>query len=221
MTTLLAGSGRTDSRRINVGAIAGVAGFLIPTASNAIVPIWRMPSTSASGAHVAAYILDHQTAFRAVVLLDSIGVTLWMVFGGAVWLRLRRAAGADTLATSLFGVAFGRSGTALMENMFGMHAAGLRLIGGVGVVLPVSVVTVALLMLLSAALDSGHVARVPVRPVSTLNAPPPRIVQCENRNGLGVRVLSLAAMGISRMRIRHQDSDFDAHSTTPKMHYAS
>jgi len=116
MTTLLAGPGRTDSRRINVGAIAGVAGFLIPTASNAIVPIWRMPSTSASGAHVAAYILDHQTAFRAVVLLDSIGVTLWMVFGGAVWLRLRRAAGADTLATSLFGVAFGAMVTLLMTG---------------------------------------------------------------------------------------------------------
>ncbi|MGI8679598.1 MAG: hypothetical protein ACR2LX_13125 [Jatrophihabitans sp.] len=97
---------RTDIRRINVGVIAGVAGFLIPTASNLLVPIWQMPSTSASGSQVARFVIDHQAALRGAVVLDTVGVTLWMVFGGAVWLRLRRASASDTLATSLFGVAF-------------------------------------------------------------------------------------------------------------------
>lgn len=97
---------RTDSRQINVGMIAGITGIVIATASNLLVPIWSMPSTSASGAHVARFVLDHQVAFRATLALDVVGVTLWMVFGGAVWLRLRRACTSDTLATSLFGVAF-------------------------------------------------------------------------------------------------------------------
>src|SRR4051812_31769145 len=97
---------RSDLRRMNVGVIAGVVGFLIPAASNLLVPIWRVPSTSASGSEVARFVIDHQTALRGTVVLDTIGVTLWMVFGGAVWLRLRRASGSDTLATSLFGVAF-------------------------------------------------------------------------------------------------------------------
>jgi hypothetical protein len=97
---------RTGVGGINVGVIAGVAGFPIPTASNLLVPIWSMPSTSASGAKVARFVLDHQAAFRGTLVLDVVGVTLWMVFGGAVWLRLRRASGSDTLATSLFGVAF-------------------------------------------------------------------------------------------------------------------
>lgn len=116
MTTTDTGRARTDRPRRNVGAIAGIAGFLIPTASNAILPIWRMPSTSTSSAHVAAYVLHHQAGLRAVLVLDMIGVTLWMVFGGAVWLRLRRAARADTLATSLFGVAFGAMVTLLMTG---------------------------------------------------------------------------------------------------------
>ena len=97
---------RTGVSRINIGVIAGVAGFLVPTASNLLVPIWSLPSTSASGAKVARFVLDHQAAFRGTLVLDVVGVTLWMVFGGAVWLRLRRASGSDTLATSLFGVAF-------------------------------------------------------------------------------------------------------------------
>ena len=96
----------TDSRRSNVGVIAGVTGIVIATASNLLVPIWSMPSTSASGAQVARFIFDHHVAFRATLALDVLGVTLWMVFGGAVWLRLRRASISDTLATSLFGVAF-------------------------------------------------------------------------------------------------------------------
>lgn len=116
MTTLPTTSGRTGSRRINVGAMAGIVGFAVPTASNLIIPIWRMPSTSASGAQVAVYVVQHQAAFRAVVALDTVGVTLWMVFGGAVWLRLRRASGADTLATSLFGIAFGAMLTLLMAG---------------------------------------------------------------------------------------------------------
>jgi hypothetical protein len=97
---------RTDIRRINVGVIAGVLGFLLPMASNLLVPIWQMPSTSAPGPEVARFVIDHQAALRATLVLDTVGVTLWMVFGGAVWLRLRRVSASDTLATSLFGVAF-------------------------------------------------------------------------------------------------------------------
>lgn len=103
---------RTGIGRMNVGVIAGVAGVLLPTLSNLLVPIWQMPTTSASGARVAQFVLEHQGALRATLVLDVIGVTLWMVFGGAVWLRLRRACGADTLATSLFGVSF--TGMALL-----------------------------------------------------------------------------------------------------------
>ena len=116
MTTLPTTLDPTDRRRVNVGAIAGVAGFLIPMASNVIIPIWRMPSTSAPGSKVASYVIEHQAAFRAVLVFDTVGVTLWMVFGGAVWLRLRRASGADTLATSLFGVAFAAMVTLLMTG---------------------------------------------------------------------------------------------------------
>ena len=88
----------------------------MPTTSNLLVPIWEMPTTSASGAEVARYFAQHQAALRGTLVLDTIGVTLWMVFGGAVWLRLRRASASDTLATSLFGVAFTAMGVLLMTG---------------------------------------------------------------------------------------------------------
>ncbi|SEP15280.1 hypothetical protein [Amycolatopsis saalfeldensis] len=97
---------RTGIRRINAGVIASVSGVLLPVASNLLVPIWQMPSTSASGPEVARFVVDQQAALRATLALDTAGVTLWLIFGGAAWLRLRRVSASDTLATSLFGVAF-------------------------------------------------------------------------------------------------------------------
>jgi hypothetical protein len=107
---------RLDVRRATVGVIAGVSGVLAATASNLLVPIWTMPSTSASGAQVARFVADHQAALRGTLVLDTVGVTLWMVFGGAVWLRLRRASAAETLAPSLFGAAFSAMVVLLMAG---------------------------------------------------------------------------------------------------------
>ena len=42
------------------------------------------------------------------MILDLAGVTLWIVFGAGLWLRLRNTAGGDTLATTTF--AFGLVG---------------------------------------------------------------------------------------------------------------
>jgi hypothetical protein len=97
----------SERYRFNVGSLAGVLGFLIPAASNALIPIWQFPGTSASGTRVAGFVTQHQDALRGVAVLDTLGVTLWMVFGAAVWIRLRRSSGVDTLATTVFGVAFG------------------------------------------------------------------------------------------------------------------
>lgn len=106
----------TADRLTNIGFFAGVMGFLVPAASNLLIPIWEMPTTSASGAKVARYFAEHQTALRGTLVLDTLGVTLWMVFGGAVWLRLRRASASDSLATSLFGVAFSAMCVLLMTG---------------------------------------------------------------------------------------------------------
>jgi hypothetical protein len=95
------------NRRINLGVMAGVVGVTLPAASNALVPIWQFPGTSTSGKHLANFIVEHQDALRGVALLDTAGVTFWMIFGGAVWLRLRRASDIDTIATTLFALGLG------------------------------------------------------------------------------------------------------------------
>ncbi len=88
-----------------VGA-AGVLGFAIPAVGGVLfAPTYDFPATGAPAAEIAGYVDDHRTALLAGVLLNTVSVTLWGVFGAGVWLRLRRATGGETFLSACF--AFG------------------------------------------------------------------------------------------------------------------
>jgi hypothetical protein len=85
-----------------IGAI-GVLGFAVPGISSLLfAPTWRFPGTNAAAAEITAYVVEHRTALLAGVVLDTVGVALWGVFGTGVWLRLRRATGGETLLSACF-----------------------------------------------------------------------------------------------------------------------
>jgi hypothetical protein len=88
--------------RHNLGAVAGVLGVAVPGAGMAVMPIWRFPATDSSGARISRFVLDHQSALHIVMVLNTVGVSLWLVFGAGVWLRLRRATGADSVLSTSF-----------------------------------------------------------------------------------------------------------------------
>jgi hypothetical protein len=86
------------------GAVAGVIGVAAPAAGLAVLPIWRFPGTGSSGAQIRDFVAAHQHALQVVMLLNTIGVSLWLVFGAAAWLRVRPARGpADNLLSMCFG----------------------------------------------------------------------------------------------------------------------
>jgi hypothetical protein len=90
--------------RLTLGAVAGVAGALVPVVGLVVLPIWDFPATTASASQIAHFVQAHRSALQAVMVLNTIGVSLWSVFGAAVWVRLRQAAHADSALPACFAV---------------------------------------------------------------------------------------------------------------------
>lgn len=68
---------------------AGVFGFALPALTLAVYPIWSYPQTQTSGTEVALWAATHHDRLIVTQLLNTVGVTLWFVFGAALWTYLR------------------------------------------------------------------------------------------------------------------------------------
>jgi hypothetical protein len=91
-------------RRLAYGGAIGVLGVVVPAVGLIILPIWRFPPTGASGLQIVAFAGHHRAALQAVMLSYTLGVSLWMMFGGVVWVRLRSALEPDSWSPTLFAV---------------------------------------------------------------------------------------------------------------------
>jgi len=68
---------------------SGVFGFVLPALTLVVYPIWSYPQTQASGTDVALWAATHHNQLVLTQLLNTVGVTLWFVFGAALWTYLR------------------------------------------------------------------------------------------------------------------------------------
>ena len=87
---------------------AGVLGCALGVAGSLAVDIFDSPETTASAAEIVEAIQGERTPLLVGMLLSTAAVSLWLVFGAGVWLRLRRASGSESLASACF--AFGLVG---------------------------------------------------------------------------------------------------------------
>ena len=87
---------------LKLAGAAGILATVLATIGFALAPLWDLPPTTATVAEVGAFNAAHAGSLRAEVLLDTVTVTLWLVFGLGVWQRLRRADGGDAFASSCF-----------------------------------------------------------------------------------------------------------------------
>ena len=67
----------------------GTLGVFVPAVAIPIYPIWLVPATHTSGADIARWAADHHDRLVATQVLYTVGVGLWIVFGAALWTRLR------------------------------------------------------------------------------------------------------------------------------------
>lgn len=67
----------------------GTLGVVVPAVAIPIYPIWLVPATRTSGADIARWAANHHDRLVATQVLYTVGVGLWIVFGAALWTRLR------------------------------------------------------------------------------------------------------------------------------------
>lgn len=99
------GATATPKRRPvrSLGGLAGVAGVGVPFIGLGVLPIWRFPATTASSEQIAAFAAQHRAASQLMMLLYTVGVTLWLVFGASIWARLRAMLSSESDLPTVFG----------------------------------------------------------------------------------------------------------------------
>jgi hypothetical protein len=87
---------------------AGCAGFALPAFTLLTYPIWSFPGTQTPGAEVARWAASNHDRLVVTMILNTVGVTIWCVFGAAVYVVLRdRVPAASVLPTCFAGSFFG------------------------------------------------------------------------------------------------------------------
>lgn len=85
---------------------SGVVGFGLPFLTLPIYPIWSYPQTQTPGSEVAQWAADHHDQLIATQLLNTVGVTVWFVFGAGLWVYLRDRVPASSTLPPCFAVSF-------------------------------------------------------------------------------------------------------------------
>ena len=82
---------------LRLARITGVLGIVVPMVGLVAYPIWSFPDTNSGGTVIVAFVTDHQDQLKLMMGLYTIGVTLWLAFGAAVWSILRERLGTSAL----------------------------------------------------------------------------------------------------------------------------
>ncbi len=81
-----------------------------------ILPIWEFPGTSSSGAQVLDFVRVHHESLQWVMVLNTLGVSLWMVFAATTWSRLRRVSADSDALIACFALGVGALVTLLLAG---------------------------------------------------------------------------------------------------------
>ncbi len=85
--------------------LAGLAGLLSIALGIVALPVdqmWTFPGTGATAGEVAAFAQENRAELFIAMVLNTLAVGLWLVFGAGVWLRLRQVAGGESILPACF-----------------------------------------------------------------------------------------------------------------------
>jgi Domain of unknown function (DUF4386) len=97
---------RTTIASLRLAGAAGLLGCALGVAGSIVVDLLDAPATTATAAEIVNSVEGDRTALLVGMLLSTAAVSLWLVFGAGVWLRLRRASGPESLASACFAFGF-------------------------------------------------------------------------------------------------------------------
>ncbi len=95
---------------------AGTVGIVMPAMGLVIYPIWSFPGTQKSGTELALWAATHHDRLVGTMLLNTVGVTLWLIFGAAVWAYLRDRLPARSTLPMCFAAGFTGCVTLLLSG---------------------------------------------------------------------------------------------------------
>ena len=81
---------------------AGVMGVLFGAVGGLLPNMLDFPATGAPAAEIMEFTNSHRTELLVAMLFNSSAVTLWLVFGAGVWLRLHETIGGERLTSACF-----------------------------------------------------------------------------------------------------------------------
>jgi hypothetical protein len=93
---------------MKLAGAAGVLGVALATIGSAVIgafdhsSLLEFPGTGSSSAEFASFAAAHRGLGLAAMILNSVAVGLWIVFGAGVWLKLRE--GGESLLSACFAV---------------------------------------------------------------------------------------------------------------------
>ena len=95
---------------------AGTLGVILPAITLAVYPIWSYPGTQTSGTDVALWAATHHDRLVVTQLLNTVGVTVWFIFGAATWTYLRDRLPATSMLPACFAASFMACVTLLLSG---------------------------------------------------------------------------------------------------------
>jgi hypothetical protein len=102
-TASTGGAGWTSAR---VAHWAGAIGVALPALTLPAYPIWAFPPTQTAGTEVARWTTINHDRLIVTMMLITVGVTLWFVFGAAVYAVLRDRLPARSMLPMCFAASF-------------------------------------------------------------------------------------------------------------------
>jgi hypothetical protein len=96
----------SEGSAMRLAGVAGLVGAAFGIAGSIAVDIFEVPGTTSTAAEIAASVQGDRPALLVGMLLSTAAVSLWVVFGAGVWLRLRQTIGIDSLLSACFAFGF-------------------------------------------------------------------------------------------------------------------
>jgi hypothetical protein len=88
---------------MKLAGVAGLVSVALGSAGGIVDQMWQFPATGSTAAEITAFVHAHRTALLAASVLNTAAVSLLLVFGAGVWVRLRHAT-TESLLSACFAV---------------------------------------------------------------------------------------------------------------------
>src|SRR2546423_1179500 len=85
-----------------LGGVAGLVSIGFGLTGVAVLPILTFPATTQTASQISSFTAQHRERLQVMMLLYTLAVALWLVFGASVWARIRSSLGAGSDIPTVF-----------------------------------------------------------------------------------------------------------------------